>query len=153
MDELRCAAAKGDFSMFNVTSENRTRNRTHKENDGVVYDAVTFGRRASKGSRAFLRVYDKYLESNGESDCIRWELELTQHKADKVFKYLAGCDGNLETFATVCGAIIGGCITFVHRTERAGDKNIIRLAEYDWWTAIKETLHTLSLRIAKKTNT
>ncbi|MBA7537524.1 hypothetical protein ES705_29793 [subsurface metagenome] len=153
MDELRGAAAEGDFSMFNVTSENRTRNRTRKENDGIVYDAVTFGRRASKGSGSFLRVYDKNLESNGESNSIRWELELTQHKADKVFKYLAGCDGNLETFASVCGAVIGGCITFVHRTQRAGDKNIIRLAEYDWWVAIKETLRTLSLRIAKKTNT
>lgn len=153
MDELRDAAAQGDYSMFNVTSENRTRNRTQKGNDGVVYDAVTFGRRASKGSGAFLRVYDKNLESNGESNCIRWELELTQHKAEKVFKYLAGCDGNMDVFAVVCGAIIGGCITFVHRTKRAGDKNIIRLAEYDWWAAIKKTLGALSIRIAKKTNT
>lgn len=152
-DELRSIAARHDYSGFIVASANWTHNRTRKENDGLVYDAVTFGRRASKGSGAFLRVYDKNLESNGESNCIRWELELSQHKAQKAFTYLAGCDGNLEVFATVCGAIIGGCINFVHRTERAGDKNIIRLSEYDWWASIKKTLGILSLRIAKKTNT
>lgn len=153
MEKLRIVAEKKDFSVFQVASANYTYNRTRKENDGLVYDAVTFGRRASKGSGAFLRVYDKNLESNGEQNCIRWELELTQKKAQKVFTILAGCDGNLEAFATICGAVIGGCVNFVHRTERSGDKNIIRLAEYDWWTSIKETLHTLSLRIAKKKNT
>lgn len=151
MNDLRLAAAKGDFSVFRISSENRSRDRTHKENDGIIYDALTFGRRGSKGSGAFLRIYDKNIESKGESDCIRLEIEFTQHKAQEVFKVLAGVDGNLEAFAVLCGALIGGCITFVHRIP--GRKHIDRLDEYEWWKLIKESLGTLSLRVAKKQNT
>ncbi|GAI67864.1 unnamed protein product, partial [marine sediment metagenome] len=151
MDDYHLAAAKGDYTMFQISSENRTRNRTRKENDGLVYDAVTFGRRGSKGSGSFLRIYDKFLESNGESNCIRLEIEFTQHKAQKVFNILSGADGNLDVFAACCGALIGGCISFVHRTPE--EKHISRLEPYDWWEEIIRPLGKLSVRISKKQNT
>lgn len=150
LEELRRIADEGDFSMFQITSENRTRNRIRKENDGLLYDAVTFGRRGCKGSGKYLRVYDKNLESKGESNCIRWECEFSQEKAQEVFTWLVGADGNLDVFATLCGSLVGGCINFVHRT---GDKHIVRLDVYEWWQEIINSLGVLSVRIAKKENT
>ena len=156
LEELRAVSDKGDFSMFKVTGTNRTRNRTKKENGGLTYDAVTFGRRGSSGSGKYIRVYDKNLESEGEENCIRWEVEFTQHYAEKVFNILADAKGNLDVFATACGLIIGGCIKFVHRNKelnRKGDKNINRLELYDWWKEIINELGVLSVRVAKEKNT
>ncbi|MBA7536644.1 hypothetical protein ES705_28908 [subsurface metagenome] len=150
LEELRRIVDEGDFSMFQISSENRTRNRTRKENDGLLYDAVTFGRRGCKGSGKYLRVYDKNLESKGESNCIRWECEFSQEKAQEVFTWLVGADGNLDVFATLCGSLVGGCINFVHRT---GDNHIARLDVYEWWQEIIDLLGVLSVRVAKKKNT
>jgi len=150
LEELRTTVDKHDFSGFRIASKNQTLDRTKKENGGVTYDAVTFGRRGSAGSGKYLRVYDKNLESKGEENCIRFEQEYSQHYAEKVFKILAGTGGNLECFAICCGALIGGSIKFVHRN---GDKNIDRLELYDWWEEIVKALGILSIRIAKKKNT
>lgn len=147
---LRDTIDKNDFSGFRIVSKNQTLDRTKKKNGGMTYDAVSFGRRGSSGSGKYLRVYDKNLESKGKENCIRWEVEFTQHYAEQVFKILAGADGNLDVYAIACGAIIGGCIKFVHRN---GDKNITRLELYDWWESIVSRLGVLQIRIAKKKNT
>lgn len=149
LSELRDTIDKSDFSGFRIASKNQTLDRTKKDNNGVTYDAVTFGRRGSKGSGKYLRVYDKNLESKGKENCIRWEVEFTQRYADEVFNMLAGALGNLEVFAICCGGLIGGCIKFVHRN---GDKNITRLDLYDWWENIEKCLGVLHVRIAKKKN-
>lgn len=148
--DIQVIVDKGDFSMFQIASKSSTKNRTLKKNDGLTYDAVTFGRRGTKGSGKYLRIYDKNLESKGESNCVRWECEFSQGKAHKVFTALAGVEGNLDFFATICGSLIGGCITFVHRT---GEKHISRLNVYEWWNLIVKSLGKLSVRIAKKKNT
>jgi len=145
--DIQVAIDKDDFSMFKIASKNSTRDRTIKENNGLIYDAVTFGRRGSKGSGKYLRIYDKNLESGGDSDCIRWECEFSQGKAHKVFTALASVEGNLGAFATICGGLIGGCVNFVHRT---GEKHISRLDVYEWWIKITKSLGQLSVRIAKK---
>jgi len=150
LEELRITVDKKDFSGFQIASVSHTLNRTKKENGGLTYDSVTFGRRGSAGSGKYLRIYDKNLESNGEQNCIRWEVEFTQHHAEKVFNILSGTCGNLDVFAVSCGALIGGIMRFVHRT---GDKNIGRLDVYDWWEEITKSLGVLSIRIAKKKNT
>lgn len=149
-EDIQIVVDKDDFSMFNIASKNTTRNRTVKKNNGLLYDAVTFGRRGKKGSGKYLRIYDKNLESKGEFNCVRWECEFTQGKAQKVFAALAGVDSNLDVFATVCGALIGGCVTFVHRIP--GKKHIDRLDIYNWWKLITKSLGKLSIRIAKKKN-
>ena len=90
----------------------------------LTHDEVSFGRRGEKGSGKYIRVYDKALESNGERDCIRWEVEFTQEKAQQVFVKIAETGGDIEAFATLCGSLVAGAINFVKRT---GDKNIGRL--------------------------
>lgn len=150
IEELRSVVDKKDFSGFQIASDSRTINRIKKKNDGLVYNSVTFGRRGSAGSGKYLRIYDKNLESNGEENCIRWEVEFTQRYAERVFNILSGTGGNLDVFAISCGALIGGCMRFVHRT---GERNIARLELYDWWEDIIKRLGVLSIRIAKKKST
>ena len=147
LNQLRKVIDKRDFSMFRLASKNETIDRTKKENGGKTYDAVTFGRRGSAGGGKYFRIYDKYLESSGEEDCIRWEMEFTQNHADKAFIYLAGCNGSTEAFVTLCGALVAGNILFVHRT---GDCNIKRLTVYRWWEDVLKRLGNLRIRIAKK---
>lgn len=149
LKDIEVAVDKDDFSMFRLASKNSTRNRSIKKNNGLIYDAVTFGRRGIKGSGKYLRIYDKNLESDGQFDCVRWECEFSQGKAQKVFTALAGVEGDLDVFATICGALIGGCITFVHRT---GERHISKLEVYEWWSLITKSLGKLSVRVAKKKN-
>ena len=143
--DLHDVIDRNDFSGFRMAHKKQT-----SKSGKVVHDEVMFGRRGDMGSGKYLRVYDKNLESKGEIDCIRWECEFTQRKAQQVFKALAGCEGNIEAFATICGALIGGCINFVHKT---GDKNICRLDVYEFWELITDTLGKLFIRIEKKINT
>jgi len=149
LETLQAVIDKKDFSVFRIASKNSTLDRTVKKNNGYVYDSVTFGRRGSKGSGSYLRIYDKKLESNGESDCIRWELEFSQGKAHKVFMKLSAIEGNLDAFAAICGGLIGACITFVHRPAN-GEKHLNRMNVYEWWSLIVKSLGKLSVRISKK---
>jgi hypothetical protein len=114
------------------------------------HNEVMFGRRGQNGCGKYLRVYDKNLESNGAKDCVRWEVEFSGDKAHKAFTVLAGTSGNIEAFAGICGALVGGCINFVHRT---GDKNLDRLDVYEWWQIITETLGKLRIRTEQKPST
>jgi hypothetical protein len=136
-------AKKDDYSGFRSYGYRERGNST-----GVTYEEVSFGRRGSYGNGAYLRFYDKNLESNGKQNCCRWEVEFTQKKAVKVFKKLTETGGDLDAFATLCGSLVAGCITFVHRT---GDKNISRLEQYDWWSAILEVLGgQVRIRVERK---
>jgi len=64
---------------------------SHQErNKGVLsLDEWCCGSRGENGTGSYLRVYDKALESGGELDSIRWELELSGKKACLCFNSLA----------------------------------------------------------------
>lgn len=116
---------------------------------GIEHDEVSFGVRGENGSGKYLRVYDKELESKGKFDCIRWETEFSQERANMVFEKLSEAD-TLEQFASLCGALIGGVITFVHRT---GDKNIDRLDVYAFWSTLQDLLGSVVLRVKSEDTT
>lgn len=140
--EVYEVAKRGDFSGFRSYGR-----RERGDRNGITYDEISFGRRGSYGSGSYLRCYDKKLESNGEFDCVRWEVEFTQRKADIVFKKLADASDDLDAFATLCGSLIAGSITFVHRN---GDPNISRLSKYQWWDRITDILgDRVSIRVAR----
>ncbi len=116
------------------------------DNGKMIHDEVDFGTRGDNGSGKYLRVYDKALESDGEKDCIRWEVEFSKERAHKVFDKLSEC-GSVDAFATLCGSLVAGSIKFVHRN---GDKNIGRLEVYAWWREIQELLGTVVIRVSIK---
>jgi len=55
--------------------------------------------------------------------------------------------GSIDAFATLCGALVGGSVKFIHRN---GDKNIGRLEVYSWWQEIRELLGTVVIRVSVK---
>jgi len=116
------------------------------ERGRLIHDEVDLGTRGDNGSGKYLRVYDKALESNGQKDCVRWEVEFSKERAHTVFDKLSSVK-TIDAFATLCGSLVAGAINFVHRTH---DKNIRRLEVYEFWQQIKKTLGVLVVRVAIK---
>ncbi|MFA5629786.1 MAG: replication initiation factor domain-containing protein [Dehalococcoidales bacterium] len=104
-------------------------------------DGIYFGQRGKNGSGRYLRCYDKNLESKGEMDCVRWEVEFTKQTAKTIFLELCSAP-DLETFAGMIGAIIGGSIDFVNRKGTHLD----RMERLDWWQRIVDILGCVKLR-------
>ncbi len=128
-------AIRNDFQRFRVI----TPGWKGKGKQGLIENMVTFGRRGSFGSGAFLRIYDKWLESRGLVNAIRYEIELCQLKAKRAFADVVdafGMDSDGAAMLRKCGRIIGGSIDFCKRTDRAGDKNLERLERFSWWQSI-----------------
>ena len=109
-------------------------------------DEIDFGRRGPNGSGQYLRIYDKFLESEGEKNCVRFEVEFTKERSHKVFEKLSQVN-SIDAFATLCGSLVGGSVKFVHRN---GDKNISRLDVYEFWQEILDLLGSVVIRIATK---
>jgi len=146
-DALQEAAERHDFSGL---IDFQIRHGGKRGRAGHTREEVSFGKRGSCGNGKYVRWYNKELESGGEFTCDRWEVEFTHKLADAVFKKLAETAGDLEAFATLCGALIVGCVTFVHRTH---EKNISRLDRYDWWERIVAILGKgVSIRIKRQTD-
>ena len=143
--DLHGAIDRNDYAGFSKAHKKQTIERGR-----LIHDEVMFGRRGQNGSGKYLRIYDKNLESDGEKNCVRYEVEFSQDKAHKVFMMLAKTVGDIDAFATMCGSLVGGCINFVHRT---GEKNLGRLQVYDFWQIITDTIGTLHVRSEKKINT
>lgn len=139
--ELHDIIKRSDYSGFR-----NAQLKQRYERGQLVHDEVDFGVRGDNGSGKYLRVYDKALESNGECDCVRWEVEFSKERAHKVFEKLISLR-IIDGFATLCGSLVAGAINFVRRT---GEKNIGRLDVYEFWQQIKETLGVLTIRIETK---
>ncbi len=149
-NELNKIAKKKDVSGFLMIHHKESRVGVAGKNETrLTHDELSFGRRGQNGCGKYLRVYDKDLESKGEKNCIRWEIEFTKKRADLVFQKL--CETrSIDAFATLCGALIGGSINFVHRNN---DKNISRLTVYDFWQEILDVLGSVVIRtVSEKTD-
>lgn len=116
------------------------------DNGCLIHDEIDFGKRGPNGSGQYLRIYDKVLESDGKKNCVRFECEFTKERSHKVFEKLSQVT-TVDAFATLCGALVGGSVKFVHRN---GDKNISRLTVYDFWKEILELLGSVVVRISTK---
>jgi len=115
----------------------------------LIQDEADFGKRGENGSGQYLRIYDKFLESKGGKNSIRFEIEFTKERAHKVFDKLSQVT-SIDAFATLCGSLVGGSIKFIHRN---GDKNISRLGVYDFWQEILDLLGSVVVRVpVKKTD-
>jgi hypothetical protein len=126
---------RADFTGFQVIKQIR---EGHKSR-GITHDEVAFGRRGAVGCGKYMRAYDKRLESEGKNPAIRYELELSDDKAEQAFWAIVqtcSADWRPAKTASVIGAMIGGSIDFKIRTGRTGDKNLCRLKRHEWWQRI-----------------
>lgn len=144
-DSLKRIVKKKDFSGYRY-GQTKQRHGIRDGSWGLIHDEVDFGKRGKGGGGRYMRIYDKLLESEGEKDCVRWEVEFSKERAHKVFDKLSQTD-SVDAFGTLCGALIGGSIVFVHRN---GEKNIGRLEIYSFWKQIVDLLGVVVVRVPEK---
>lgn len=83
----------------------------------------------SRFSDKISRLYDKYPESKGLIDAIRFETEFKDEYAVQVFEIIAGAE-SLEQGLFLAAQLSVGSIDFVDRTS---DSNISRCSRLSWW--------------------
>ncbi len=89
----------------------------------------------SRGSDRFLRIYNKFAESKGQIDAIRWEAQFRDKLADCYFReWIAAPD---EVSAQLLASFVIGTVEFV---DRGQEKNVNRMPELDWWREFKDAV-------------
>lgn len=143
IDRLRKAVKRGEVVGF-AHSETRQGRRV----GGLLQrDEISFGRRGSKGSGKYLRVYDKGLESKGKRDCLRWEVEFTDNRAEVAFGKLYEC-GDSVTLGGMCHGLVAGVVDF--RAVAAGqDRHLARRGRFTWWSKLLKGVVVFRVRVAK----
>ena len=114
-----CAAEEGNKFGF--------RRYSYQQDDrgaGTFYA----GSRGSAGGGKFVRIYDKHIESDGEIDAVRIELEASSEKAVDIFTVLLSVEVG-EWFEVIRGFIVAA-IGFI---DRSTGKQKCRCKYLDWW--------------------
>jgi Replication initiation factor len=89
------------------------------------------------GGLARLRVYDKFRESGGEVDAIRWELQLRGDRAKDAVVALAMEALNVDDLDAVMGEWAAAqLVRFVDFRDRSVDSNISRCPRLPWWVCL-----------------
>lgn len=136
MDEIHAAAAAGHYTGFLKSTPIRERMR-----DGTLTgDTLNFGSRGKSGSGKFMRIYDKFLESDGLIDAIRYEAVFYKERADEAFQRLACC-ASVTDYATLIARMIGGAVTFLDRGQPGDvETHLDRCPLLPWWERILRRL-------------
>jgi hypothetical protein len=135
--------ARGNFTRYRIWEHRAPSNRVGERHA----DMVSFGRRGKGGGGTFLRIYDKALESDGQRDCVRWEVEFSKEQAQRVLFRLGFECQSVEDFAATVGALVAGSIDFVNR-EASRTRHLDRLKPLAWWEQLCELLGQVRLRNA-----
>jgi hypothetical protein len=94
----------------------------------------------SRTSDNRIRVYDKYIESKGEKNCIRWEAQLRDEKANSVVNEIVNRTKNLSD--TIID-IVTGMLDF----RENDDSNATRRTTCEWWVNFLGYLKAVPKRI------
>lgn len=141
-------AEAGDVARFSPDTAELKVGGYWVDGQGVRHRGETFniGRRGKNGSGAYLRYYRKDVESQGETDAFRWEMEFSQEKADLAFRELLKA-GTPDEFVLACGGLVLGNVDFPIRT---GDAHLDRLERHAWWIDLTSDIwNSVRLRVKR----
>lgn len=125
-EQIRDAIEAGNYARF--------RKAQITKNYGDTYGGWTIYC-GSRASDRFLRIYNKFAESKGQIDSIRWEGELRDKLADRYFReWIEAPD---EVSAQLLASFVIGLVEFV---DRAQEKNVNRMVELPWWQEFKDAV-------------
>jgi Replication initiation factor len=123
-EQLYEAQEKDNYSGFNISgiSSSKTRGKAR----GNTY---YFG---SRHSGYFLRIYDKAVETDGEINAIRFELEAKQGRSEQIGALIYNSVGYSEQqLKKLFVDLITGSIDFIER--RHDTTNLDRMKRLQWW--------------------
>jgi hypothetical protein len=81
----------------------------------------------------FYRIYDKLLESCGEVDCIRWEVEFSNERAHEVGRNLSALVEDPTAAERFISSQIAGNIDF---RIRGNETHVDRRPRLSWWSML-----------------
>lgn len=98
-------------------------------------ETLSLGRRGSGGSGKFLRIYDKFIQSAGEIDATRVELEMSARWSKNAFETICSIDeDSVELLPQILAGYISGAVDFVDKS--VDPEHLSRCPRLDWWEAI-----------------
>lgn len=120
---------------------------------GLVAKAASTIYLGSRSSDKSSRIYDKFPESKGAIDAIRFETEFKDELAKETFGFLVGV-ASLDEGLRLIAQFAVGSVDFVDRTS---DSNISRCSRLSWWQefldavggSLKLSLPTVQATISK----
>ncbi len=95
--------------------------------------SISFGHRGSAGGGKYFVIYDKFLQSKGAINSIRYELSLYDLGAHYALSELAFAP--FATWGSLIGSFISGSIDFIERIDE-NDKNPQRRGRLPFWDEI-----------------
>lgn len=119
-EDVRSAVEAGNYSRFTkyeiVLSGG-------SENDEIGWTIYLGSRKSEKR----VRFYNKTVESGGEKDCYRWEVQFRKFKANQAFHGWLSAENPEKYLAS----LVTGSVDFLDRSS--GDNHVDRLPRLDWW--------------------
>src|SRR5579875_1270134 len=125
--EVAAAVRAGDFLSFRSS---RCIESSSSRGKGVT---VELGKRGSCGSGKFLVCYDKFIESRGRINSIRWEMRFYGDRAREVFNCLRRME--VPAFLQAVGAFVVGNVDF--RVSAGGERHKERCERYSWFESLR----------------
>ncbi len=121
LDSIEECTRTGDFAGANTSRVYKQRRRGRSELGHTIYIG-------SPGSDKQVRIYDKFVESRGEIDAIRYEVQWRDELAHACFTQLFSA-GNPEHGSQIVSGYAVGSVSFIRRTSRT----LSRCPVFDWW--------------------
>lgn len=121
LDSIASCAKKGDVIGARKWRDIRSTGRNKEEQGRTVYLGAT-------QSERLIRIYDKYVESNGKINSIRFEVQWRNSYAQEAFSQYFGT-ADAENATTIISKLAVGSIRFVRRTSVVAS----RCANVGWW--------------------
>ena len=113
----------------------------------LAEDQARFGRRGRDGSGRFVRVYDKGLESDGELDCVRVEVELSGDMAAQVFELMLCGASDLAELERNLGRCVVASIDFADKSGAHGHRD--RFERLTWWQRIVDLVGSATIAVER----
>ncbi len=132
--QLEDAISSNHHSGFKVSRT--VRNHGSKFRGWTVY-------LGSRQSEFMVRIYDKWAETLGLLDCIRWEAEIKGDTANALFPLLLEFPSTEEEYQNILISYAIGKIKFIDPI----DKNISRCPMLTWWAEWLEFIRCLPKKI------
>jgi len=110
-----------------------------------VDETLYLGRRGASGSGCYFRIYDKNIESKGETNAIRYEAEYSGDKAEQVLGFILDSDvTRTESYGDTITGLVFGCLDY---RNKEGKKELDRCTRVpEWETFLQQRVTTRVLK-------
>ena len=154
-------AKQGNFSGFrNIPTQDKAGNWKAPsyrwvespwcDSDGELHQAGTINFGSCQSDKQFY-VYDKWAESDGKIDSIRFEARFLDEQADIRFREILKClqsgEGYEDSYCKLIGSMACGAIDFV---DRETDERLSRCLRFEWWGQFIDELGRVTFPVPRQ---